>query len=275
MAAMNRIPFWNRNRVRVVAGVAAWGVVCSVASAADGAQATGLWPLFRQSFDVFTIVLLMGSMLAVSVIVRCLIDIRRTRILPARAVRKADEYSEAKRWEDLRTLVTKEDSLVSRIVRAAMDETRYGGEITRSAIREAAEMAASEEVARWFRKIELLNIIGNLGPLVGLAGTVWGMILAFTSLGESGGQAGPSALSLGISKALFHTLLGLVLAVPCLLIYGFYRSIIDKHCTRGMVVASKIVERLPAHAIRAGASDKKKKNAEATPVPTEAAVPQA
>lgn len=254
------------------------GVMCAapaVASAADAPRAAGLWPLFRQSFDAFTVVLLMGSMLAVSVIVRCLIDIRQSRILPSRAVRKADEYSEAKRWDDLRTLVTKEDSLVSRIVRASMDETRYGGEITRSAIREAAEMAASEEVARWFRKIELLNIIGNLGPLVGLAGTVWGMILAFTSLGESGGQAGPSDLSLGISKALFHTLLGLVLAVPCLLIYGFYRSIIDKHCTRGMVVASKIVERLPAHAIRAGASDKKKKSAEAATEPTDAAAPQA
>ena len=80
----------------------------------------------------------------------------------------------------------------------------------------------------------------------GLAGTVWGMILAFTSLGESGGQAGPSDLSLGISKALFHTLLGLTLAIPCLFVFGFYRSIVDRICTRGMVVCSQLIEALPA-----------------------------
>lgn len=266
MVAMN-------HRLSSLLAIGLSACAASIASAADAApRAAGLWPLFRQSFDAFTVVLLAGSMLAVSVIVRCLIDIRRARILPSRPVRKIDEYSAAKRWEDLRGMVTKDDSLVSRIVLAALDETRYGGDITRSAIREAAEMAASEEVSRWFRKIELLNIIGNLGPLVGLAGTVWGMILAFTSLGESGGQAGPSDLSLGISKALFHTLLGLVLAVPCLLIYGFYRSIIDKHCTRGMVIASKVIERIPASAIRAGASDKRKKSTAEAPESAEPAV---
>jgi biopolymer transport protein ExbB/TolQ len=109
-------------------------------------------------------------------------------------------------------------------------------------MREAAELSASEESARWFRKIDLLNVIGNLGPLVGLAGTVWGMILAFTSLGDSGGNAGPAQLSLGISKALFHTLLGLCVAIPCLAAYGVYRGIVDRLCTRGIVMASDILE---------------------------------
>jgi biopolymer transport protein ExbB len=116
-------------------------------------------------------------------------------------------------------------------------------------IRDAAELAASEESARWFRKIDLLNVIGNLGPLVGLAGTVWGMILAFTSLGASDGQARPADLSLGISKALFHTLLGLVLAIPCLLAYGIYRGMVDRLCTRAIVVSGEIVEEI---AIRGG-----------------------
>ncbi len=95
-------------------------------------------------------------------------------------------------------------------------------------------------------KISYLATIGTLGPMIGLVGTVWGMILAFTSLGESGGQAGPSDLSLGISKALFHTLLGLTLAIPCLFVFGFYRSIVDRICTRGMLVCSQLIESLPA-----------------------------
>ena len=67
----------------------------------------------------------------------------------------------------------------------------------------------------------------------------WGMIIAFTSLGAADGQAGPADLSLGISKALFHTLLGLVLAIPCLLTFGIYRGIVDRICTRAMVESAR------------------------------------
>ncbi|MFN0011001.1 MAG: MotA/TolQ/ExbB proton channel family protein, partial [Phycisphaerales bacterium] len=99
-----------------------------------------------------------------------------------------------------------------------------------------------------FRKIEPLNIIGNLGPLLGLAGTVWGMVIAFAALGQAGGQANPAVLSVGISKALFHTLLGLMLAVPALTVFGFYRSIVDKLCNRAMAISAELVELLPERA---------------------------
>lgn len=201
----------------------------------------GLWSLFRQSFDVFTVLLVMGSVVAVAMIISCAIDIRTSRILPKRSLHTIDDLASGKRWDDLRIFVARDNSFVGRVLDVAF---KTGGD--HQSVREAAELAASEESARWFRKIELLNIIGNLGPLVGLAGTVWGMILAFTSLGETGGQAGPSDLSLGISKALFHTLLGLCLAIPCLLFYGLYRSKVDRLCTHGMVVSGRLVDQLPA-----------------------------
>ena len=147
----------------------------------------------------------------------------------------------AGRFGELRGWVDRDNSFPSLVLRAAFEQSA-----NRESMREAAELAASEQVAGWFRKIEPLNVIGNLGPLVGLAGTVWGMILAFTTLGQAGGQAGPADLSLGISKALFHTLLGLCLAIPCLVVFGFYRSIIDRHCTRAMVVSAEMVEKIPA-----------------------------
>ncbi len=202
--------------------------------------ASGLWSLFRQSFDLFTVLLVGGSVIAMAVAISCLIDIRESRILPRDTVNRILDLAAAKRWQDLRELAARDESFVSRVMRAALVA---GG--TRDAVREAAELAAAEEAARWFRRIELLNVIGNLGPLVGLAGTVWGMILAFTSLGASGGQAGPADLSLGISKALFHTLLGLCLAIPCLFVFGLYRSVVDRICTRGTVVCGQVVEQVP------------------------------
>jgi len=168
--------------------------------------------------------------------------VRARNILPATVIARLRDLARSGRWEDLAIAVREDDSFVSRVLRPALELS--GSD--RTAIRDAAELAASEESARWFRKIDLLNVIGNLGPLVGLAGTVWGMILAFTSLGNTGGQAGPADLSLGISKALFHTLLGLCLAIPCLLVFGVYRAVVDRLCTRGIVIAGEIVERLPS-----------------------------
>jgi len=126
------------------------------------------------------------------------------------------------------------------VVRAALRAPR-----DRTAMRDAAELAASEQISHWFRKIEPLNVIGNLGPLIGLAGTVWGMVLAFSTLGQAGGQAYAGELAGGISKALFHTLLGLMLAIPCLVVFGYYRTIVDRHCNRAMVVCSELVESIP------------------------------
>lgn len=213
------------------------------AAPADG----GLWSLFMQSFDVFTILLLVGSVVGIALVFLCLFEIRERNIVPRDEAGRLQDLARSGRWEDLHHSARTSDTVLGRIVAAAMDRSyRLGGSTqprdAAAAIRDAAELAASEESARWFRKIDLLNIIGNLGPLVGLAGTVWGMILAFTSLGASGGQAGPADLSLGISKALFHTLLGLVLAIPCLLAYGVYRGLVDRLCTRAVVIGGDIVE---------------------------------
>lgn len=234
---------------RRLAGAAAVCLVLGVAApmlaqtGASGSEIDSeLRRLFVKSFDLFTILLVIGSIVSVAVIIQCVWEVRRRNIVPAAPAETVLRLARFGRWSELRDYVSREDdSMLSRVVRAALDSPGTD----RAAIREAAELAAGEESARWFRKIEPLNIIGNLGPLLGLAGTVWGMIIAFTTLTAGGGQADPNALAGGIAKALFHTLLGLLLAVPSLLTFGFYRSITDKHCTRAMAVAGEVVEMLP------------------------------
>lgn len=213
--------------------------------APGAASAPGLWGLFVQSFDLFTVLLLAGSFAAVTLIVRCIIDVRPAKILPPATVAKLTDLLRGRRFDDARDLARSDDSFPARVIAAVLERHDAARPPARDALRETAELAGGEEVSRWFRVIEPLNVIGNLGPLIGLAGTVWGMILAFTSLGESGGQAGPTDLSLGISKALFHTLLGLVLAIPCLLVFGLYRSIIDQACTRALLECERLLELIP------------------------------
>jgi biopolymer transport protein ExbB len=205
-----------------------------------------IWPLFWQSFDLFTVLLLIGSIAAVAIMTQCILEIRERKLLSRRSIPHIDELIRTEDWRELRGFVAKDASFPARVLHSTLSRSE-GRMPTREALRETAEMAASEECARWFRRIEPLNIIGNIGPLVGLAGTVWGMILAFATLALSGGlKAEAGDLSGGISKALFHTLLGLCLAIPCMLAFGLFRSKVDRICTRGMVIAAAMVERLPA-----------------------------
>lgn len=220
----------------------------ATAAAAEAPHVT-LRELFVQSFDLFTILLVTGSIAGWTIIIKSMIEIRRPNIAPVEPEQIITNLCKQQRWGELRTFVNEDDAMVSKIVKAALDSP--GDDM--NALRESAELAASEESSKWFRKLEPLNVIGNLGPLLGLAGTVYGMIIAFAALGATGGQANPATLSTGIAKALFHTLLGLLLAVPCLTVFGFYRSLVDRLCTRAIVAASNLVELLPSSPAARGA----------------------
>jgi biopolymer transport protein ExbB len=205
---------------------------------------TSVWSLFSESFDVFSVVLLLGSMVAVSLIVRLVIDARRSVIAPEGIVKSLSKKLDSGNLDSFLAAASDDSGIVGAACVGAFN-ARGDGSVDRSeAMKEAAEIGASNACSRWTRPLDLIRVIGEIGPLVGLAGTVWGMILAFVRLGQAGGSAGPTDLSLGISKALFHTLLGLMLAVPCLLVYGWYRSVIEKHCNRAFEQAGGLVDRL-------------------------------
>lgn len=220
------------------------------APAPGGGGASGgasVQELFMQSFDAFTVVLLVCSVLAVAVIARCVLEIRPGVILAPDSERRLRQLIRDQRWAELSAFAERDNSFPGRVVHAALSAPGRD----KDTMRDAAELAASEQCANLFRRIEPLHVIGTLGPLLGLAGTVWGMVLAFTELGQAGGQASPVALSAGIAKALFHTLLGLVLAIPALAAFGVYRSVVDRVCNRGMALSTELFDMLPANMPRA------------------------
>ncbi|MBL4590709.1 MAG: MotA/TolQ/ExbB proton channel family protein [Phycisphaerales bacterium] len=216
-------------------------MLATLTLAQSDAGATSVWALFRESFDFFSVVLVFGSLIAVMLIARVVMDCRGSMIAPKALTKRLLQNLATGNIPEIERALIDDDSIVGHAVQAAWRVRTRG----HAAMRDAAEIAASNACARWTRPLDMLRIIGELGPLIGLAGTVWGMILAFVRLGQAGGSAGPTDLSLGISKALFHTLLGLVLAVPCLLVYGFYRSIVEKYCNEAMGDAGQLVDMIP------------------------------
>lgn len=96
------------------------------------------------------------------------------------------------------------------------------------AVEKAMEDAAADQAARLFRKIEYLSVIANLAPMLGLLGTVIGMVVAFREVAITQGAARAADLAEGIYLALVTTVEGLVVAIPCLAIYAFFRSRVDQ-----------------------------------------------
>lgn len=217
----------------------------SILAQADAPSASA-WSLFVQSIDLFTVVLAAGSVAAVALLVRALLDIRRVHLLPEAELQRLDTLTRGGPRTELVGYVRGRTGFAAVVLRSMLEAEDAAGELGLSgaAAREAAQLHADAQCAHWLRRIEPLSTIGNMAPLVGLAGTVWGMILAFTTIGAQGGAAGPAQLSLGISKALFHTLLGLCLAVPALVTYGVLRARVDRLCDEALSRTSVLVERV-------------------------------
>jgi biopolymer transport protein ExbB len=110
-----------------------------------------------------------------------------------------------------------------RIARSASDAWVRG----RREIVDAAERTAVECAARRFRALEPLHVLAQISPMIGLFGTVYGMIVAFQAVAASGGQADPALLAGGIGTALVTTFWGLLVAVPALLAYALLRNRVD------------------------------------------------
>ena len=97
-----------------------------------------------------------------------------------------------------------------------------------SEVEKAMEDASAEQAARLFRKIEYLAVLGNIAPMVGLLGTVVGMLVAFKEVADSEGNAGAAQLAEGIYQALVTTVVGLIIAIPSLGAFAVFRNRVDQ-----------------------------------------------
>jgi biopolymer transport protein ExbB len=177
------------------------------------------------------------SVTALTLIIQGFIQNRTSVMLPEASHNQIRELIAQKKFKELIDFTETDPSFVSRALNPALKRAP-----SFSSMKEAMETAIGEQTAEQFRKIEYLNIIGNLGPLLGLLGTVLGMIEAFEAMHAAGPEgASPANLAHGISTALTHTFLGLFLAVPCLAAFGVLRTIVDRLTIRGALIAEEML----------------------------------
>ena len=128
--------------------------------------------------------------------------------------------SDAGKFDDIRDLCGRRRSTLGRIILALVDHR----DIDKGDIRTLAEDIGSRELRAHMQRAYPLAVVATLSPLLGLLGTVFGMIACFDTVALAGELGNPSLLADGISQALVTTAMGLVVAVPALALYHYFRN---------------------------------------------------
>jgi biopolymer transport protein ExbB len=164
------------------------------------------------------------SMVAMYLVVDQVLTLRRKDILPVELSENVRQLLAQGRIKEADQLCRSQPSPLAIILANGMAELEFGW----PAIEKALEETTADQAARLYRKVEYLSVIGNIAPMLGLLGTVTGMILAFRQVAVSQGTAGAADLAQGIYSALVTTVAGLVIAIPSLGAFAIFRNRIDQ-----------------------------------------------
>ncbi len=182
----------------------------------------------------YVIIFLSFGMLAL--IIEHLFSIRRGSLQPRGQAEQLFQQLQNKQIDVALAQCRKPPSFLGHVVAAGLGELSLG----HAAVEKSMEDASASEAARLFRKIEYLSVIGTLAPMLGLMGTVWGMIQAF---GEFAAKANPTPADFApaISEALVTTLLGLCVAIPALAAFAVFRNRIDELVADASLTAEHVI----------------------------------
>lgn len=201
---------------------------------------------------VVSYVLVFASFIAVGLMVRNLILIRRTTIVPPDAVARLDQLLRARDLEGAAAYCAarENDSFLTRVVGSGLARVA-GSTLGFIELRPAMEEAAAREVERLYRLVDGLGIIAAIGPMLGLLGTVFGMIGAFATISVLEGVARSTQLAGYMSIALITTAEGLIIAIPCTIVFTLFRRRIDTLTDQ----AAQAADTLTSHLGQGGAGD--------------------
>jgi len=189
-------------------------------------QAAG-WPIYF---------LLLASVIAVALIIERAATLRRSKIVPAGLLASvATEYRERGVSDELVKRL-KVHSPMGRVFAAGLRNVRNSREVMKEAIEEAGRSVAHDLE----RFLTSLGTIASISPLMGLFGTVVGMIEIFGAPAASGNN--PQVLAHGISVALYNTAFGLIVAIPSMIFYRHFRALVDSFVVEMELQAVKLVE---------------------------------
>ena len=168
----------------------------------------------------YTIAFLFISFCFVALLVMNLMAARRDQILPQALVDSFELQLNEKRYQEAFESAKADDSMLGKILAAGMGQLKQGYQHAMTAMQETG----ADENMKLEHRLGYIALIGTISPMVGLLGTVDGMVASFQVIASSDTTPKPSELAKGISMALITTLVGLWLAIPAIAVHSLLRN---------------------------------------------------
>jgi biopolymer transport protein ExbB len=220
------------------------------AAAADESpppQPTMSWFSFivKSSGPIGLLILLL-SIYFVSTVARLFFELRISMAMPPEILGRCEELLQQRDFKGVFEIVRADNSFFSRLLTTGISELPNG----LAEARESMERVGDSMTVEMEKKISMLAVLGTLGPMIGLLGTLMGMIECFSVIARSDIQMKASEVAAGISKSLVLTFEGVGLAVPAIYFFALFRNRVS-HISVTTVVAADHFLRQFSHAARA------------------------
>ncbi len=225
-----------------------------LAQAAPDGASKSLLEYIAAGREIGLIIILL-SLAAVGMIVAQLLRLRRSRLAPPETVDRLHELLRANQVGAAIEFCTdaENDSFIARVMGSALircSRSPFGFLELKSALEEVGQA----QVARLYRMTDGIGLIASVAPMLGLLGTVVGMVGAFDTIALTEGPARPDQLGGSISQALVTTVLGLIVAIPCTAAFTFLRNRIDTLASEVGETIEELAAYLESGAAPAGVS---------------------
>lgn len=193
------------------------------------------------------------SIAMVALAVEHLLTIRRETLIPPQLEKSVAQHLAAGEVSAADQVCRQQPSFLGFVLSAGLSEIEGGW----SAVEKAMEDATAEQAARLLRKIEYFSVIGNLAPMMGLLGTVVGMIFAFREVADTQGAARAAELAGGIYQALVTTVAGLLIAIPSLAAFAVFRNRVDQFVAEVAYAAQHVMRPVKRMRVRRTAASQR------------------
>jgi biopolymer transport protein ExbB len=197
----------------------------------------------------YSVVFLGLSFILVALIVMNIIQARREHVVPVTLIEAFEGLLNEKKYQEAYELAKADESILGQVLSAGLAKLSAGYQQALEAMQEVGE----EESMRLEHRLSYIAMIATISPMIGLLGTVQGMIGAFETLAlTSTGAPDPRALAGNISTALFTTLVGLMIAIPAIAVYNILRNRMARLMLEVGIVSEGLMSRFqPAAAKKA------------------------
>jgi len=181
--------------------------------------------------------LILCSIMAMAIIAERFWSLQKNKVLPPELVSQVWRIARDNKLDDTILRRLKNSSSLGFILAAGLANSHHG----RDVMKECVEEAGRQVVHELERFLNTLGTIASISPLLGLLGTVVGMIQAFSAIVEQG-IGDPTILASGISVALITTATGLTVAIPSLIFHRYFERLVDEYVVNMEAEALKLID---------------------------------